>query len=152
MRVKDCLCAAKVVLNQIFVNYFQEWHHKETNRFISTAIQNQILNDIAIHIRRPIVKNIKESSYYSIMTDEATDIINKEQFVIYIRWVDNGFNPNEDLIGLHKRKNFGIYQKQPSRCVLKKRCSANIQQIYIRTPMPKRDFNKVALQLLPVDF
>ena len=78
--------------------------------------------------------------------------INKEQFVICIRWVDNGFSPNEDLIGLHKRKNFGIYQKQPSRCVLKKRCSANIQQIYIRTPMPKRDFNKVALQLLSVDF
>ena len=74
MRVKDCLYAAKVVLNQIFVNYFQEWHHKETNRFISTIIQNQILNDIAIHIRRPAVKNVKESSYYSIMTDETTDI------------------------------------------------------------------------------
>ena len=37
-------------------------------------------------------------------------------------------------------------QKQPSRCVLKK-CSENILKIFMRTPMPKCDFNKVALQL-----
>ena len=36
-------------------------------------------------------------------------------------------------------------QKQPSRSVLRKRCSENMQQIYRRTPMPKCDFNKVAL-------
>ena len=42
----------------------------------------------------------------------------------------------------------GIFslQKQPSRDVLQKRCSKNMQQIY-RTPMPKCDFNNVALQL-----
>ena len=38
-------------------------------------------------------------------------------------------------------------QKQPSRGVLNKRYSENMQQIYIRTPMPKCDFNKVAKQL-----
>ena len=38
-------------------------------------------------------------------------------------------------------------QKQPSRAVLGKRCSENMQQIYRRTPMPKCDFNKVALQV-----
>ena len=36
-------------------------------------------------------------------------------------------------------------QKQPSRGVLRKRCSENMQQIYMRTPMPKCDFNKFAL-------
>ena len=40
-----------------------------------------------------------------------------------------------------------LFQKQPSRSLLKKRCSENIQQIYGRTPMPKCDFNKVALRL-----
>ena len=34
-------------------------------------------------------------------------------------------------------------QKQPSRAVLRKRCSENIQQIYRRTAMPKCDFNKL---------
>ena len=38
-------------------------------------------------------------------------------------------------------------QKQPSRGVLKKKCSENMHQIYRRTPMPRRDFNKVTLQL-----
>ena len=37
-------------------------------------------------------------------------------------------------------------QKQPSRGVLKKRCFENMQQTYMRTPMPKCDFNKVAKQ------
>ena len=37
-------------------------------------------------------------------------------------------------------------QKQPSRGVLRKRCSENMQQIYRRTT--KYDFNKVALHFL----
>ena len=40
-----------------------------------------------------------------------------------------------------------LYQKYSPRCVPKKRCSENMQQIYRRTPMPKYSFNKVALQL-----
>ena len=81
---------------------FLEWLHKETNRFTSSTIQNEILKDMAVHILRPIVKYIKKSSYYSIMADEITDIINKEQFVICIRWVDNDLNGNEHFVGLHE--------------------------------------------------
>ena len=40
-----------------------------------------------------------------------------------------------------------ISQKQPSRGVLKKSCSENIQHIYSKTPMPNCDFSNVALQL-----
>ena len=38
-------------------------------------------------------------------------------------------------------------QKELSRGVLRKTCSENMQQIYRRTPMPKCDFSKVALEL-----
>ena len=55
-----------------------------------------------MHILRRIVKNVKKSSYYSIMGDETTDIINKKQFVICIHWVDNDLNANEDFNGLHE--------------------------------------------------
>ena len=48
------------------------------------------------------MKNVKKSSYYSIMGDETTDIINKKQFVICIHWVDNDLNANEDFNGLHE--------------------------------------------------
>ena len=38
-------------------------------------------------------------------------------------------------------------QKQPSICVLVKRCSENMQQIYRMRPIPKCDFNKVETTL-----
>ena len=38
-------------------------------------------------------------------------------------------------------------QNHPSRGILTKRCSENMQQFCRRTPMPKCDFNKVASQL-----
>ena len=41
-------------------------------------------------------------------------------------------------------------QKQPSRGVLMKRCSENMQQIYKKTPMPKCDFNKVACNFIEI--
>ena len=47
---------------------------------------------------------------------------------------------------------FGISQKQPSKYVLRKRCPENMQQIYRRTPMPKCDFNKVALNVIEIAF
>ena len=37
-----------------------------------------------------------------------------------------------------------LNQKQPSRGVLRKRCSKNMQQTYRRAPMLECDFNKVA--------
>ena len=38
-------------------------------------------------------------------------------------------------------------EKKPPRGVLSTWCSENMQQINKRTPMPKWDFNKVALEL-----
>ena len=48
--------------------------------------------------------------------------------------------------------NFCIVQKQPFRGVMLKTFSGNMQQIYRKTPMPKCDFNKAALQDIPKDW
>ena len=40
-----------------------------------------------------------------------------------------------------------LVQKQLFRGVLRKRCSENLQQIYRRAPMPKRDFNFIEITL-----
>ena len=45
-----------------------------------------------------------------------------------------------------KSRSFQL-QKQLYRGVLRKRCSENMQQIYKRTPVKKRAFNKVVFQL-----
>ena len=50
---------------------------------------------------------------------------------------------NVKFIGI----NYKDRQKQPSRYVLRKKCSENMQKVCRRTPMPKCDFNKVAFQL-----
>ena len=42
-------------------------------------------------------KNINDSIFYSIMTDQVTDCSKKEQFFICFRWVDKGFDTHEDL-------------------------------------------------------
>ena len=36
------------------------------------------------------------------MADETTDKTNREQVVIYLRWVDDNLLPHEDFIGMHK--------------------------------------------------
>ena len=60
----------------------------------------------------------------------------------YSNWLRQPpFNENQSLFQLSS------LQKQPSRGVLRKRCSENMRQIYRRTPMPKCDFKKVAKQL-----
>ena len=40
-----------------------------------------------------------------------------------------------------------LHHKQPSKGFLRERCSENMQNIYRRTPIPKRDFNNTAKQL-----
>ena len=58
------------------------------------------------------------------------------------------FQMNVIQTSFPKNKKFSLcnIHKQPTRSVLKEK-SENMQQIYRKTPMPKCDFNKVALQL-----
>ena len=56
------------------------------------------------------------------------------------------FLKNEDK-SHRQTKAKGNNYKQPPRGVLSERSSENTQQISRRTPMPKCDFNKVALQV-----
>ena len=37
--------------------------------------------------------------YFSIIADEFTDISNKEQLSIVLRWIDEELDPQEDFIG-----------------------------------------------------
>ena len=45
------------------------------------------------------------TSFYTIMADEITDCANKEQFVVYFRWVDSELEVHEDFAGLRDVKN-----------------------------------------------
>ena len=72
---------------------------------------------------------------------------NKRQFfIIYSRTLLSSYLATAGYLA----KNYKVYvvcimQKHPSGGVLRKRSSGNMHQIYKRTPVPKCDFNKVAL-------
>ena len=52
------------------------------------------------------------------------------------------------IVNFTSRLLVDLLQKQPFRGVLIKGCFENMQQTYRRTPVPKCDFNKVALRPL----
>ena len=57
---------------------------------------------MAISILRHVGTSIKTSGWYTIMTDECSDVSNKGQFVICIRWIDlEQLCEHEDVIGLY---------------------------------------------------
>ena len=75
---------------------------KKTNNYLSHHIQNECLQIMALHILRQVSKDIRDSGCYTIMADECTDVANKEQFTICIRWVGQDFQDRKDFIGLYE--------------------------------------------------
>ena len=74
---------------------------------------------------------------------EAKSAALKSNFHVYLKH----FGENKLESSFFDARYLIKVQKQPPRVVPWKRYSENMQQIYRRTPMPKCDFNKVALQL-----
>ena len=67
-------------------------------------------------------------------------------FIIYSKtWLSSYLATAGYLAKNYKVHVVCIMLKQPSRGVLRKRSFGNMHQIHSRTPMPKCDFNKVAL-------
>ena len=80
----------------------QEWLGKKTDKYLSHDIQNELLKVMALTLLREISHNIHESSFFSVLCDECTDVSNKEQLVICIRWVsDKDLEVHEEVIGLY---------------------------------------------------
>ena len=63
------------------------------------------------------------------------------KFFVTARCLDVRFWDLLYFICLKFNPQYCYLQKQPSRGVPRKRCSENMQQIYMRTHMPKCDFN-----------
>ena len=64
-----------------------KWVERKEDRYTSHDIQNEIIAIMANHVIRDMVSEIR-GGVFSIICDEYTDISNKEQLTICIRWVD----------------------------------------------------------------
>ena len=68
--------------------------------YISKTIQNQMINILADQIHSKIVENIKAAKWYTVIADKVTDMSNKEQLSLVLRYVDlSTLLVREDLIG-----------------------------------------------------
>lgn len=84
---------------------FAEWLRKKSGKYTSHAIQDEIIEIIAMKILRKVVKKIKDADFYSIMADETADVANIEQLTFVIRIVTEKFEIKEYFIGLHELEN-----------------------------------------------
>ena len=78
------------------------WLERKTDKYTSPQVQNEILKVMACNVLRIICEAIQKARYFSIVADEVTDSLNKEQVVVCFRIVDEQFETHEDFVGLYQ--------------------------------------------------
>ena len=71
-----------------------------TRRYMSHEIQNEIFSIMVNHLLRQLVKDISPN-FLSLLCDEYTDIVNKEQLTFCLRWVNDDLQAFEDFWGFY---------------------------------------------------
>jgi len=74
---------------------------QKTHKYTDHHIQNEILQILALQHLYTIANEIRNLGYFVLESDEVTDVSNKEQTIVCLRWVDSYLEPHEDFIGLH---------------------------------------------------
>ncbi|CAN6678841.1 unnamed protein product [Malus baccata var. baccata] len=69
-------------------------------KLIAHSIHKDIVNSCAFETIKAIMKEVKESKFFSIMVDESRDISTKEQMAVILRYVDNKGQVIERFVGV----------------------------------------------------
>ena len=83
-----------------------KWLERKEDRYTSHDIQNEIIANMANHVIRDLVSKIR-GGFFSIICNEYTDISNKEQLTICIRWLDKELEAHEDFLGFYNVPDIG---------------------------------------------
>ena len=67
--------------------------------------QDELLEIMGNQVLRRKLYNINNSKMFSLMSDEYTDISNKQQLSLCTRWVDDDLNACEDFLGFYEIPN-----------------------------------------------
>ena len=86
------------------VPQLKQWLEKKTEKYTSHDVQNEILILMANQVIRDVADEIR-GSFFATICDEYTDIANKEQLTLCLRWVDENFIAHEEFIGFYEVKN-----------------------------------------------
>ena len=97
-----------------------ENHLKTCSRnasYISKTSQNELIYCCGKFIKDVLMKDIKESNFFSILTDEASDCSNQEQLSFALRFVDKDGEIREEFLGfLHCE--LGLFGKALAETIL----------------------------------
>lgn len=93
---------------------------------IVLLIINELIALMGLNVLRSLLYNIKNNSnpWFSLLVDEATDIMNREQLDLSIRWVNEDYVVREDSIGLYSLPNttaetlYTVVTDMLTRCTL----------------------------------
>ncbi|CAN6694901.1 unnamed protein product [Malus baccata var. baccata] len=69
-------------------------------KLIAPSIQKDIVNSCAFETIKAIMKEVKESKFFSIMVDESRDISTNEQMAVILRYADNKGQVIERFVGV----------------------------------------------------
>ena len=78
-----------------------DWLKRKTDKYTSADMQNEMIKIMALQILRKIAASLHDTPFYMIMVDETTDMLNREQVVLCLRWVSEKFEVHEEFIGLY---------------------------------------------------
>ena len=78
-----------------------QWLERTARKHTSAESQNEMLEIMAHGVLRNTLADIRISPFFSLMIDETTDLSNKEQLTMILRWIDEDFTVSEEFVGLH---------------------------------------------------
>ena len=68
--------------------------------YTSSVIQNQVIDVVADQVRQKIITKVRAAKWFTIIADEVTDVSNKEQLSLVVRYVDHDtLSVRVDLLG-----------------------------------------------------
>ena len=74
------------------------WINKR--EYISPEIINDIISLMGNRVLHNILTDVRESLWYSVIVDEATDVSHNEQMSVSLRWTDQNYETQESTVGL----------------------------------------------------
>ena len=67
----------------------KQWLHQK--EYISSVIINEMVTLMGQTILKEVITNIRDTLWYSLIADEATDVSRTEQLSVIIWWVDKAY-------------------------------------------------------------
>ncbi len=68
-------------------------------KYTSPTIQNEVADILGFQMKKQILDRVRKAEFYSLIADEVTDVSNKEQLGIVLRYVHpENYQIKEDLV------------------------------------------------------